>query len=127
MPPPATGVLSDGTEVDLHVLAVAVTEVHLQRHPEDSERYGALAWEWCVHDTQHLLAWAIGDLDFVGQLRWLSSLLHARGYPVANLYDCVLTCARVLRARCGALGEEPARRMEDAVAGVDPPAAPAAG
>ena len=127
MPPPATGALSDGTEVDLHALAVAVTEIHLQRHPDDSERYGTLAWEWCVHDTQHLLAWAIGDLDFVGQLRWLAGLLHARGYPVANLYDCVLTCARVLRARCGVLAEEPARRMEDAVAGIDPPASAPAG
>lgn len=124
MPPPTSALLGDGTELDLHALAVAVTEIHLQRHPEDSERYGELAWAWCVHDTQHLMAWGVADLDFVGQLSWLAGLLAARGYPVANLYDCVVTCARVLRARCGAGAEEAARRMEDAVAGLTaPPAA----
>lgn len=123
MAPPARAVLPDGSELDLHPLAVKVTEIHLQRHPEDGERYGELAWEWCVHDTQHLLSWAIGDLDFLGQLRWLAGVLQARGYPVANLYDCVHTCARVLRSECGATAQPAARRMEDAVTGDGAPEA----
>lgn len=114
MPPPTHAVLPDATDVDLHDLAVKVTEIHLERHPEDGERYGDLAWEWCVHDTQHLMAWAVGDLDFSGQLRWLAGLLAARGYPVANLLDCVRTCARVLRCEHGAGAEESAARMEQA-------------
>lgn len=114
MPPPTTATLPDGTEADLHTLAIKVTEIHLQRHPEDTERYGDLAWAWCVHDTQHLMAWGVDDTDFAGQLRWLAGLLEARGYPVANLYDCVHTCARVLRDEHGAAAEEAAARMDDA-------------
>lgn len=114
MPPPTSAALPDGTEADLHALAVRVTEVHLQRHPEDTERYGDLAWEWCVHDAQHLMAWGIEDTDFAGQLAWLAGVLDARGYPLANLYDCVLTCARVLRQEHGDLAKAASARMEDA-------------
>lgn len=114
MAPPASARLPDGTDADLHALAIKVTEIHLERHPEDTERYGDLAWEWCVHDTQHLMAWAIEDTDLAGQLAWLGGVLDARGYPVANLYDCVLTCARVLREEHGHLAQAASTRMEDA-------------
>lgn len=122
MPPPMSAMLPDGTPVDLNALAVSVTERHLQRHPEDAERYGELAWAWCVHDTQHLMAWGVADLDFAGQLRWLAGLLDARGYPVANLFDCVWTCASVLRHELGPGAETAARRMEDAARELAPAA-----
>jgi hypothetical protein len=114
MPPPTSAMLPDQTPVDLNALAVSVAERHLRRHPEDTERYGELARAWCVHDAQHLMAWGIADLDFAGQLRWLAGVLDARGYPVANLFDCVLTCASVLRDEFGPGADTAARRMEDA-------------
>jgi hypothetical protein len=114
MPPPAAATLPDGSEADLRGLAERVTDIHLQRHPEDANRYGDLARAWCIHDTQHLMAWGINDTDFAGQLGWLAGLLDARGYPVENLHDCVLTCARVLREAHGEAAEAAARRMEDA-------------
>jgi hypothetical protein len=114
MPPPTSAMLPDQTPVDLNPLAVSVAERHLRRHPEDTERYGELARAWCVHDAQHLMAWGIADLDFAGQLRWLAGVLDARGYPVANLFDCVLTCASVLRDEFGPGADTAARRMEDA-------------
>ena len=58
------------------------------------------------------MAWGIEDTDFAGQLGWLAGVLNARGYPVANLYDCVLTCARVLREEHGDLAQAASARME---------------
>jgi hypothetical protein len=60
------------------------------------------------------MGWAVADLDFAGQLLWLAGVLAARDYPVANLYDCVLTCASILRQEFGAAGEPAAARMEQA-------------
>jgi hypothetical protein len=113
MAPPSSATLPDGSQVDLYALAVKVTEIHLERHPEDAERYGHLAWAWCVHDTQHLMSWAVGDLQFARQLRWLAGILDARGYPLGNLFDCVRACASVLRQEVGPGARDAARRMDD--------------
>lgn len=97
MPPPQEAALPDGTPVPLQPLAERVAEIHLRRHPEDVERYGReLAHEWCVHDHQHMLAWAVADLDLEGQVLWLAGVLDARGYPVPNLTDSLHTAAGVI-------------------------------
>ena len=102
MPPPTDVDLPDGTVVDLRRLAERVAEIHLRRHPEDVERYGLdLAHEWCVHDHQHMLAWAIADLDLERQVLWLAGVLHARTYPVANLTDSLITAAGVVEEQLG--------------------------
>ena len=106
MPPPTEVALPDGTPVSLVALAERVAELHLRRHPEDVERYGQeLAHDWCVHDHQHMLAWAIADLDLERQVLWLAGVLHARGYPVPNLTDSLLTAAGVIDED---IGGEPA-------------------
>ena len=91
MPPPQAATLPGGTSLDLRALAQQISDAHLARHPEDLERYGDAAREWCVHDNQHLLSWAALDLsgrvDFDAQLQWLARVLAARGYPVENLVD----------------------------------------
>ena len=97
MAPPATVMTATGETVELVPLAEEVTRRHLARHQEDVTRYGhELAWEWCVHDMQHVLAWAIADQEFRGQLAWLARLLDARDYPVNNVFDCVVTAAEVV-------------------------------
>ena len=99
-PPPRTAFL-DGEEVDLEPLAVEVAARHLVRCPGDVERYGAeLAEEWCVHDMQHVLAWAFGDhaglMSLSGNAGWLARVLEARDYPVANLYSAIRDAADVV-------------------------------
>ena len=115
MPPPTTVSTSIGETVRLVPLAEEVTERHLERHPEDVSRYGEeLAWQWCVHDMQHVLAWAITDQEFEGQLAWLARVLDARDYPVNNLFDCVHTAADVVDEQLrDEVGRDVAGRMRD--------------
>jgi hypothetical protein len=91
MAPPVKATLPDGVVVDLGPLAREITDRHLRRHPEDTERYGDLAREWGVHDNQHLVNWAVldvgGALSFEEQAAWLANVLGSRGYPLANLAD----------------------------------------
>jgi hypothetical protein len=101
MAPPVAATLPDGVVLELHPLAVEITDRHLRRHPEDLERYGDVAREWGIHDNQHLVNWAVldarGALSFSEQLRWLANVLGSRGYPLANLADNLETGAQVMR------------------------------
>lgn len=129
MSPPERGELPDGRTVALGPLAVRVSDRHLERHPEDVERYGAeLAHAWCVHDFQHVLAWAVGDLNLEDQIGWLARVLHARDYPLANLISCLGTAAEVVaEAIPGPDGEAIAQRLRGAVAPVQAVAEQASG
>lgn len=101
MPPPVTATLPDGVVLDLRPLACEITDRHLLRHPEDTERYGDLARDWGVHDTQHLVNWAVldgvGAVSFQEQVAWLANVLGSRGYPLANLADNLDTAAQATR------------------------------
>lgn len=101
MPPPVTATLPDGVVLQLRPLAGEISERHLRRHPEDVERYGDLARDWCVHDNQHLLNWAAldaqGALSFQEQLAWLANVLGSRGYPLSSLADDLETAAQTTR------------------------------
>lgn len=116
-PPPDQAVLA-GRAVDLVSLAQIVTDRHFIRHPEDLERYGEDGRAWCVHDAQHLLNWAIldvnGFVDLEEQVAWLTRVLHARGYPLANLADNVETAAEVVAEQLGAQAEMVAERLRRA-------------
>ena len=87
--------------LELRPLACAISDRHLRRHPDDIERYGQVARDWCIHDNQHLLNWAVLDaadaLAFQEQLAWLANVLGSRGYPLANLADDLETAAEVTR------------------------------
>jgi hypothetical protein len=87
-PPPERARL-DGRDVALVPLANAISEGYFERYPEDLERYGELARQWEVHDTQHLLNWAIGDVeghvDLERQVAWLAGVLEARDFPLEHL------------------------------------------
>jgi hypothetical protein len=130
MPPPRRAVLrEDGRELDLELLAGRVADRHLERHPEDVTRYGAgLAREWCVHDVQHILNWAVheanGDFPLADRLAWLAGVLDARGYPVANLVSCVETTAEVAGPPLSPLLREGAARLREAAAGGPPGSVP---
>lgn len=101
MAPPVAAKLPDDVLLELRPLACEITDRHLRHHPEDVERYGDVARDWCIHDNQHIMNWAVLDLDgalsFEEQLGWLANVLGSRGYPLANLADNLQTAAEVTR------------------------------
>jgi hypothetical protein len=121
--PPPSETAFGSERLALAPLAEEVAHRHLERHPDDIERYGELAREWAVHDMQHVLAWAFGEssgfVDLGHQVAWLAGILHARGYPLVNLADCLEEAAGVLEERVPAAGGV-AGRLRDVAADVRP-------
>jgi hypothetical protein len=78
-----------GELIELEPLAAAVADRYFARFPEDLERYGDAGRQWELHDTQHLLNWAIGDVeglvDLDKQAAWLAGILAARDFPLEHL------------------------------------------
>ena len=119
-PPPDRARLG-GREVLLAPLAAAIAERYFERYPEDLERYGDVARDWEVHDTLHLLNWAIGDaaghLDLLRQVSWLAGVLEARSFPLEHLAgNLELAAEEVARAVAG--GGAVADRLRAAAAHV---------
>ena len=90
-PPPTEAQLA-GRRVELAPLAAEVADRYFARHPEDLARYGAdVARAWEMHDTQHLVNWAIGDVEgyivLEERVTWLADVLAARDFPLAHLAD----------------------------------------
>jgi hypothetical protein len=114
-PPPAETAF-DGKRIVLEPLAEEVARRHLQRHPDDVERYGELAHEWAVHDMQHVLGWAFGEssgfVDLDHQVGWLARVLGARDYPLGNLADCLQEAGAVVQERVPGAGAVAARLRE---------------
>jgi hypothetical protein len=96
--PPQQVRLRAGDVVALAPWAAAAGDRHLVAHPDELERYGAHARDWCVHDLQWLGLWAVMDadgqaVDFDAQLDWLARILAARDYPLGSLADALETLA----------------------------------
>ena len=90
-PPPTEAELA-GRRVELAPLAAEVADRYFARHPEDLARYGAdVARAWELHDTQHLVNWAIGDVEgyivLQERVTWLADVLAARDFPLEHLAD----------------------------------------
>ena len=104
-PPPAEARLG-GEAIALEPLAAAIADRYFERYPEDLERYGDAARPWEVHDTQHLLHWAIGDVegfvDMEYHVLWLASVLDARGFPLEHLAGNLELAADVVEVRLDA-------------------------
>jgi len=119
-PPPEHARL-DGRDVALVPLANAISERYFERYPEDLERYGELARQWEVHDTQHLLNWAIGDVeghvDLERQVAWLAGVLEARDFPLGHLAGNLELAADVVEDELGDAAAL-AGRLRDAAAHV---------
>src|SRR3954447_8215825 len=88
--PPRNARRKDGSEVSLEPLAREVCNLYFAEFPDHVERYGTAGDAWCVHDTLHLLAWAIddhdwNDADIKKEVGWLANVLEARDFPVERL------------------------------------------
>ena len=119
-PPPDRATLA-GREVELLPLAAVVSERYFQRYPEDLERYGDLARQWEIHDTQHLLNWAIGDVEghveLERQVGWLAGVLEARDFPLEHLAGNLELAADTVGAHLPH-ADQLAARLRDAAAPV---------
>lgn len=105
--PPATARLGD-VDVDLLALAQETCRRYRAEFPDEQERYGDAGIEWCVHDNQHILNWAVlaqaGDVDLRRELAWLARVLAARGFPLERLVRNLELAADVARKHIGAGG-----------------------
>jgi hypothetical protein len=88
-PPPVRAELADGTVVDLEALAREVCERYRAEYPDEEERYGEVGQQWCRHDNQHLVNWAVlHTREYVvldEQVAWLAKVLEAREFPLDRL------------------------------------------
>jgi hypothetical protein len=115
--PPPTQAMLAGAEVALEPLAAVIADRYFARFPEDIERYGDAARAWELHDTQHLLNWAIGDvegfIDMQSQVAWLARVLTARDFPLEHLAVNLELAAEVVNERLDG-GTPVAERLLDA-------------
>ena len=118
-PPPTQARLGD-RQVELEPLARTIADRYFERFPEDIERYGDAARAWELHDTQHLLHWAIGDVEGFVDMRhhvgWLAGVLEARDFPLEHLAANLELAADVVEERLRA--EAVAERLREAAISV---------
>jgi hypothetical protein len=102
-PPPEEAELN-GAVVVLGPLCEEIADRYFHRFPGDLDRYGAdVARAWEIHDTRHLLSWAIGAeegrVDLEGQIGWLARVLEARSFPLDHLVGNLELAAAVIDER----------------------------
>jgi len=102
-PPPARAEMADGTVVDLEALAREVCDRYRAEYPDEEARYGDAGQQWCRHDNQHLVNWAVlHTREYVvldEQVAWLAKVLEARGFPLDRLARDLDLAAAVVRER----------------------------
>jgi hypothetical protein len=76
-----------------------------------------VARDWCVHDLQYVLSWALVELEgfevLARQVEWLAGLLARRDYPLERLARSLELTRDVLRERLPAHADA----IDDAFAG----------
>jgi hypothetical protein len=93
--------------VDLHLLRLAeeICRRYRNEFPDEQERYGEAGQAWCVHDLQHLLNWAAGEVnghfEMRPQVTWLAAVLEAREFPLDRLARSLDIAADVVSAHLG--------------------------
>jgi hypothetical protein len=101
MPPPETVTGPHGENLDLAAIARITCASYDAEFPDERERYGPAGPDWCRHDCQHLLNWAVlsvtDALDFEAQLAWLARVLEARDFPISRLARCLEMLAQAVR------------------------------
>jgi hypothetical protein len=121
--PPFHAFTSDGFPIGLRALAVKICARYRDEFPDEQERYGAAGIEWCLHDNQYLLAWAIQDardatVVLAEQAVWLARVLKARDFPLERLARNLEIASEVTRTSLalGALADETSQNLARAAA-----------
>ena len=119
MPPPQRVTGPRGHELNLVEIARKTCEAYDKQFPDERERYGPAGLEWCRHDVQHLLNWAVLSLtyglDYERELSWLARVLEARDFPLPRLARCLELLASTTR-ECVGVEPEIAARVESGAA-----------
>ncbi|MEA2126577.1 MAG: hypothetical protein QOI80_3359 [Solirubrobacteraceae bacterium] len=114
-PPPSQATLPDGSALALVPLASEITDRYAHAFPDEQDRYTPEWREWCTHDNQHVLAWALdaqaGLTDLWEQISWLARVLEARDYPLDRLARSLELGGDVLDERVGAATAEAAKEL----------------
>ncbi|MFL5863894.1 MAG: hypothetical protein ACJ780_24490 [Solirubrobacteraceae bacterium] len=101
MPAPQRVTAPRGSEVDLVEVARETFVAYDAEFPDERARYGPAGMDWCRHDVQHLLNWAVlsltQDLDYERQPSWLARVLEARDFPLPRLARCLELLATITR------------------------------
>jgi hypothetical protein len=120
-PPPSEAHHPDGTPIDLLNLAHQICLLYRSEFPDEQQRYGRSGMQWCLHDNQYLLAWAIqdardGTVLLIEQVEWLSSVLESRGFPPQRLRRDLEIAAEIAAnsAELGELASPTAQRFSEA-------------
>jgi hypothetical protein len=104
-PPPVTAELHGEGTLDLRALAQEICARYRAEFRDEQERYGDAGLAWCVHDNQHLLNWAVTELNGYGgferQLAWLAGVLEARDFPLDRLARNLDIAAAVVEQALG--------------------------
>ena len=118
MPPPELVTGPHGRRIDLVAIARKTCVAYDREFPDERERYGPAGAEWCRHDTQHLLNWAVlsltEDLDNERELAWLARILEARDFPLPRLARCLELLAQTTRESVPDVPQVAARVQEGA-------------
>jgi hypothetical protein len=106
--PPAHVLTSHGAAIELLPLAREICRRYYAEFPDESDRYGPAGVQWCLHDNQYLLAWAVQDARdatvlLSDQALWLAGVLGARDFPISRLIRD-LQLASEVSGSCAALG-----------------------
>jgi hypothetical protein len=100
-PPPVSSCTPDGREIDLVRVARRACVGFVAEFPDYATQYGPAGMPWCVHDTQHILNWAVlslgGSVEFEHELAWLARVLEAREFSLARLVRGVELLAGAVR------------------------------
>jgi hypothetical protein len=123
-PPPERAEI-DGHRFDLREIAADITRRYFDEFPDEAQRYGPAAEDWCRHDNQWVLRWAIDDAaghdgHLVRQVSWLARVLGAREFPLERLARSLQIAAETVEPdRLGSLSAAVAQRLRAASETVD--------
>ena len=114
-PAPTTATLVDGTALVLEPLAIEIARRYAVSYPDEADRYSPEWRDWCIHDNQHILRWALdaqqGLVDLSREISWLARILEARGFPLDRLSRNLVHAADVLVEHVGSAGHESASAL----------------
>ena len=115
VPPAEAALTATGQRIALEPLAREVSRRYALEFPDEAERHGEHWFEWCVHDLQYVLAWAVHDENGLpvldDQLAWLGRVLAARDHPAGRLARAVELAADVVQGEVPTVGERLAERL----------------
>lgn len=121
--PPPRAARVENMQLDLEGLAADICDRYHAEFTDEEARFGDAGRDWCRHDNQWLLSWAVNDIlgldELDRQALWLANVLASRDFPVDRLVRNIQIAAEVATARVPApVGTQLATRLTSAAVAV---------